>query len=145
MSVFQGCYPPNESPSLILKVLNFAGNLAYFQPATQSATSGLEQTCGASLAVDDSLISKACAKNADILTPAWWQVDLGALKSVASVWLLDRNGTPLQYYLSQLSESLSLSCLCLLRSQFLSRYKTRDRLTTTVSGIIGYLTLLCTS
>ena len=67
----------------MLALFNVAGNLAYFQPATQSV-----RTCGgeenADKAVDDK-DSKSCTTTSDTKTPAWWQVDLGDIKSINSV------------------------------------------------------------
>ena len=70
-------------------IVNLAGNLAYYQPATQSATYQQDDfDYGAALAVDYNPTGTYSYTSTTSGTPAWWQVDLGALASVQNIRLL---------------------------------------------------------
>ena len=69
--------------------------MAFFQPASESATYEQEDIqYGAALAVDDKSSTYAYTYTSGSSTPAWWQVDLGGLASVSSVWLLQPYSPP---------------------------------------------------
>ena len=87
-----------------LSAVNIAGNLAYYQPATQSATynqGGVD--LGAALAVDDQISTFSYTGYST--TPTWWQLDLGGLATVDSVALLQPDACVLCYYFNYFSKT----------------------------------------
>ena len=69
-----------------------SGDVAYYQPATQSGiytgTSGVPGIAAYAVDYDPSYQTCAYPNNDNDNSPAWWQIDLGDLYSVTSVWLL---------------------------------------------------------